>query len=47
MAWAGPDSSKYGHTKGIIGVSKDVATGFWLVHSVPKFASDFNGTYEG
>ena len=45
--WTGPNSSKYGHTKGVLGVADDAATGFWFVHSVPKFAANFNGTYEG
>ncbi len=43
----GPNSSKYGHNKGVVGVSNDTATGFWLVHSVPQAFGVTNGTYDG
>jgi len=32
------DSSKYGHTKGVLAFDTDTKTAFWLLHSWPKYA---------
>lgn len=37
--------SKFGHTKGAVGISQDGSTGFWLIHSAPKgFSLNEDGT---
>ncbi len=43
----GPNSSKYGHNKGVVGIDNDTASGFWLVHSVPQSFGVTNGTLDG
>ncbi len=32
---SGSDSSAYGHSKGVVGW--DTSTGFWVIHSFPKY----------
>ncbi|XP_014662345.1 PREDICTED: plancitoxin-1-like [Priapulus caudatus] len=39
----GPTTEHYGHTKGFLGFDRD--SGFWLVHSTPKFPGYTNATY--
>jgi len=43
----GPNNDKFGHTKGMVGISTDATTGFWLIHSVPQWAGESNGKYSG
>ena len=45
--WPGPNNEKYGHTKGVVGLSTDGSTGFWLVHSVPQAFAEVSGAYQG
>jgi len=40
----GSQSSTYGHTKGVIGF--DGTTGFWLIHSVPRWPEPHGTAYE-
>ncbi|XP_072014609.1 plancitoxin-1-like [Amphiura filiformis] len=39
----GSESKTKGHTKGVVAL--DSSTGFWLVHSTPKFPNRGNGSY--
>ncbi len=47
FVWPGPNNEKYGHTKGVVGLSTDGSTGFWLVHSVPQAFAEVSGAYQG
>lgn len=41
-----PNSSKYGHNKGVIGIATSGASGFWLVHSAPAFPGVSGGSMQ-
>ncbi len=43
----GPVSETFGHTKGMVGVDNSGDGGFWLIHSVPKYADASTGAYTG
>lgn len=43
-SYSGRESSYWAHAKGVFALDKD--TGFWLIHSVPKFAQPPSKKYE-